>query len=246
MVSVGVGAVFAITLATAPATPASIVSETAGAASCPSDGVITHDGAITKALAAPILDALYECPSPILSIASEGGDVEAAIAIAEALEAADGVLIVRDRCLSSCANYIFLGASERRLDGPVVLGFHGFVSDLRPPQAWFAGLLCRLRLSCAAAEQRAAVRALQGREATFFDRLEIDVSKLAKVVKTSLERARAEIGEPSARVVVSPASDAWAECFGPLNTDEGGELRLGRVETPSGAVHVVETRGALC
>ncbi len=56
---------------------------------------------------------------------SGGGDTRVAIEIAENLNAAGGVSLIRDVCGSSCANYLYAGMVERGIIGRAAVLFHG-------------------------------------------------------------------------------------------------------------------------
>lgn len=56
---------------------------------------------------------------------SGGGDTRTAIEIAENLNAAGGVSLIRDVCGSSCANYLYAGIVERGIIGRAAVLFHG-------------------------------------------------------------------------------------------------------------------------
>ncbi|GGC72701.1 hypothetical protein [Undibacterium terreum] len=56
---------------------------------------------------------------------SGGGDGEAGLAIGKEFRKRKITLIVEKYCLSSCANYLFLGAAKKILQPGAILGFHG-------------------------------------------------------------------------------------------------------------------------
>ncbi len=60
---------------------------------------------------------------------SDGGDVYEAIQIGMILRDARVTVIVRGRCLSSCANYLFTAGAQRVIDDGIV-GFHGNANAL--------------------------------------------------------------------------------------------------------------------
>jgi len=77
------------------------------------------DASAKKFLALPIRDG------SMLVLRSIGGSVEAALDMADVIVAKHLVAVVDAKCLSSCANYLFIAAAAKIvLDGGVV-GFHG-------------------------------------------------------------------------------------------------------------------------
>lgn len=85
---------------------------------------LEFDGPINAATAGRLHDYMDRGGKTIV-INSEGGDVSTAIALAEKM-ARNGVeLVVEHYCMSSCANYLFLGAPSKSLRPGAVLGFHG-------------------------------------------------------------------------------------------------------------------------
>lgn len=65
-----------------------------------------------------------------LSIDSEGGDVEAAMAIARLVQDHRLDVEVRHWCMSSCANYIFPSGARKVIAEGAVVGWHGSVAHL--------------------------------------------------------------------------------------------------------------------
>ncbi|MGX6646430.1 hypothetical protein ACWCOP_00635 [Maricaulaceae bacterium MS644] len=165
-----------------------------------------------------------------------------AIKLAEAVRASGATLVIHDRCLSSCANYLFLGVARRSIEGRTVLGFHSFISDLSAPPGWASSLLCGAGV-CAMKRKRDTILALQAREATFFESLRVDPSHLGEAVIHALGResgARA----PDGPVVVRPEADAWRRCFG--DTPGLDDLVCSGADPDGRALSIVETRGPLC
>ncbi|MFZ6687002.1 hypothetical protein ACO0K0_04565 [Undibacterium sp. SXout11W] len=60
-------------------------------------------------------------------VTSEGGDARFGQQIAMTIVDKDISVVVRKYCLSSCANYLFLGAKNKQLEPDSILGFHGGV-----------------------------------------------------------------------------------------------------------------------
>lgn len=86
--------------------------------------VLYFTGKLTQTSVTVIRTFIAEKGASIV-IDSEGGDVLTAISVGKDLAASDVKVIVRNYCISSCANYIFLGAKRKRLMEGAVLGFHG-------------------------------------------------------------------------------------------------------------------------
>ena len=63
--------------------------------------------------------------SDVLVVTSTGGDVSAALKMAERIHTLRSSLVVSGLCLSSCANYLFLSAKEKVVLPGAVVGFHG-------------------------------------------------------------------------------------------------------------------------
>ncbi|MYM32817.1 hypothetical protein GTP38_00435 [Duganella sp. FT94W] len=95
--------------------------------------VLYFTGKLTETSASVIRTFIAEKGESIV-IDSEGGDVLAGISVGKDLAASDVKVIVRNYCISSCANYIFLGAKRKRLMEGAVLGFHG------APKSTYAGV----------------------------------------------------------------------------------------------------------
>lgn len=82
--------------------------------------------------------ALAVLPTPGLTtmvIASDGGEVTAAIRLARAIRARGLLLVVDDRCISSCANFLFPAARTKAVAERALLVFHGGIAP-----AAFGGL----------------------------------------------------------------------------------------------------------
>jgi len=65
----------------------------------------------------------------LVFVSSGGGDVRAAIEIGLLLRDLGAHVVVRDLCLSSCANYLFSLAASKSVEPGAILGFHGGVGD---------------------------------------------------------------------------------------------------------------------
>ena len=67
-----------------------------------------------------------------LVVTSNGGSAEDGVKIGLALAAQNVKVVVVDHCLSSCANYLFVGGHERELRRGIV-GFHGNITGCDNP-----------------------------------------------------------------------------------------------------------------
>jgi hypothetical protein len=68
-----------------------------------------------------------------LVVRSAGGDVSAAIDLAEKLQRRDAEVTVVDYCMSSCANYFFAGLRRRYVEPGALILFHGGLSAEERP-----------------------------------------------------------------------------------------------------------------
>lgn len=67
-----------------------------------------------------------------LIVNSVGGDAKAGLAIAQEMLKRKTNLIVDQYCFSTCANYLFLAATEKSLSPNAILGFHGGIQGVNP------------------------------------------------------------------------------------------------------------------
>lgn len=75
--------------------------------------------------------AMALLPTPGLTtmvIASDGGEVTAAVRLARAIRARGLLLVVDDRCISSCANFLFPAARTKAVAERALLVFHGGIA----------------------------------------------------------------------------------------------------------------------
>ncbi|MYM80793.1 hypothetical protein GTP44_02305 [Duganella sp. FT50W] len=86
--------------------------------------VLYFTGKLTETSVTVIRNFIAEKGASIV-IDSEGGDVLAGLSVGKDLTASDVEVIVRNYCISACANYIFLGAKRKQLMEGAVLGVHG-------------------------------------------------------------------------------------------------------------------------
>lgn len=76
---------------------------------------------------AQALIAQLDSGATLIVISSVGGSVKDALDVANAMRRHQVALQVQDYCFSSCANYLFVAAAEKKLMPGAVLGFHGGV-----------------------------------------------------------------------------------------------------------------------
>jgi hypothetical protein len=127
---------------------------------------IVFTGQINPRSAARFLQLLQQPGVRRLVISSPGGNVAAALDMAEAIHAHQLDLSVPAACLSSCANYIFPAARRKTLGAPGVVGWHGNMAHVLYLQQ--AG-----RSQWPPADMREA-RQLARREAAFFRGIGVD------------------------------------------------------------------------
>jgi hypothetical protein len=61
----------------------------------------------------------------IVVIRSHGGDAEVALRLGELLYSKDAIVILRDYCLSACANYLLPAARQTFVMPHTIVGWHG-------------------------------------------------------------------------------------------------------------------------
>ncbi|MBC3933163.1 hypothetical protein [Undibacterium curvum] len=83
---------------------------------------------------AQALIAQLDSGATLIVISSEGGSVKDALDVANAMRRHQVALQVQDYCFSSCANYLFVAAAEKKLMLGAVLGFHGGASGVAENQ----------------------------------------------------------------------------------------------------------------
>lgn len=88
------------------------------------NGRLKFKGKITPAAYA-VFDNYLANGGKSIVITSGGGDVSTSIRIARRLRSSEADLVVRDFCMSSCANYLFISAARKWLPKGAILGFHG-------------------------------------------------------------------------------------------------------------------------
>ena len=94
------------------------------------------------------LESLLSVHRPsVVFVRSGGGDVRAAIEMGLLLRSLGAHVVVRDICLSSCANYLFSLASAKSVEPGALLGFHGGVGGGAPSEGALKLLPSGTRLS---------------------------------------------------------------------------------------------------
>ncbi|MBK1888992.1 hypothetical protein Undi14_03025 [Undibacterium sp. 14-3-2] len=84
-------------------------------------------GEINRESANALIEQIRSGASLIV-ITSEGGSAKDALDVAKEMASNKVALQVQDYCFSSCANYLFVAALQKKLMPDAVLGFHGGVS----------------------------------------------------------------------------------------------------------------------
>ncbi|HYC02142.1 MAG TPA: hypothetical protein VED40_02555 [Azospirillaceae bacterium] len=88
------------------------------------DDVLCINGEIGTKMLVDIENVEWTAVDTVI-VDSGGGDVAIAIQIAEKIASQKITLVVRGRCLSSCANYLFIAASLKIVLKDSKIGWHG-------------------------------------------------------------------------------------------------------------------------
>jgi hypothetical protein len=91
-------------------------------------GLFCFDGMIDAASARSFVDATHGLAAssrPTIVVRSVGGDVDAALTMAESIRRLGATMIASNICLSSCANFIVGAGARRVVLKDAILGFHG-------------------------------------------------------------------------------------------------------------------------
>ncbi|MBR7783989.1 hypothetical protein [Undibacterium luofuense] len=91
---------------------------------------IVFKGLIDTASSEALIAAINEGTNRIV-ITSQGGSMEDALNIAEVMQKHKIVMEVKDYCISACANFLFIAASEKKLLPEAMLGIHGGAMNTR-------------------------------------------------------------------------------------------------------------------
>jgi hypothetical protein len=90
-------------------------------------------GDVTSESSAAFVHALsaFDPATPlVIVLTSEGGEVNAGMAMGEALVPRTATVVARRVCASSCANYLFAAGDRRVVDDDALLLFHGGVRQI--------------------------------------------------------------------------------------------------------------------
>ena len=93
-----------------------------------SKSTITFSGTISNESSVQLISVMKKRFFKKLIITSYGGDALAGLKLAVELRKRKIAVEVNEYCISTCANYIFLGAEKKALLPNAILGFHGGVS----------------------------------------------------------------------------------------------------------------------
>lgn len=89
---------------------------------------LCFSGEINSASSAEFVDALakFEPATPLVIVVhSNGGEINAGMAMGEALAPLNTTVVAQRVCASSCANYLFTAGDRRVIDDDALLLFHG-------------------------------------------------------------------------------------------------------------------------
>lgn len=101
------------------------------------DGICFY-GSTSDANSSAFVDAVggFDSDRPLVVVVrSSGGEVIAALAMAEAMVERTTTVVVQRSCFSSCANYLFLAGDRRVVMPEALLGYHGGL--YAPPEEYW-------------------------------------------------------------------------------------------------------------
>lgn len=155
-------------------TAAGVVAGEAG-----TQAVAGYHGEISAENNARFFDDFDGRPVRRLVIRSGGGDVAAAIELAEWVHARGLDITVEDRCLSACANYVFPAARRKEIRAGAVVAWHGNYHHLEATGLWRDDVALRMQRdgedeASATRYVRAQVERLVALERAFFARIGVD------------------------------------------------------------------------
>jgi len=170
---------------------------------------LCFNGRITTESSAAFVEAVaaFNPATPLVVVlTSRGGEVNAGMAMGEALVPLTTTVVVQRTCLSSCANYPFL-AGDRRVVGPeALLGYHGGIPDT-PEQYWttlreeFSKTMAGDELERSMKSSREAADTQVNRQDAFLKSIDVDAD-LFRWMQDFNERSDAE------RLAECPVPDA--------------------------------------
>lgn len=116
----------------------------------------------------------------VVVVRSGGGEINAAMAMAEVLVPRHATVIAQNQCLSSCANYLFLAGDRRVVAQGALLGFHGGIFE--QPEAYWDAMRADLTARLDAASVEASMKASRDyatdsltRQAALLESVDVDV-----------------------------------------------------------------------
>lgn len=145
------------------------------------DGIATaaYRGAISAENNAGFFAGVAGQPLRRLLIDSGGGDVAAAIELADWVHARQLDITVTGKCLSSCANYVFPAARHKEIQPGAIVAWHGNYQHLAETGLWRDDVALRMRRD--GEDEPTATRYVQSQvarlvalERDFFARIGVD------------------------------------------------------------------------
>ncbi|WP_162593313.1 hypothetical protein [Variovorax sp. PBL-E5] len=123
------------------------------------DGVASFDGLITEQSVQRFFEQVGSRDITKLVIDSVGGEPIAAIRLGTWLNAKGITIQIEKRCLSSCANYVFIGARKKIVLSPGVVAWHGGAEqkNFRERDLQYAMIEEKLRLGSPLSNQERAL-----------------------------------------------------------------------------------------
>lgn len=95
----------------------------------PSEGVLCMRGVFARQTLLDVREITNPGAIKSLVISSSGGWTEPAIELAKLAEDHHWLVVVKDECFSSCANYVFLSRTRKVVLPESVVGWHGLPKD---------------------------------------------------------------------------------------------------------------------
>jgi hypothetical protein len=151
----------------------------AGSDSAAGDATAVYRGAISAENNAGFFARVADLPVRLLLIDSGGGDVAAAIELADWVHARQLDIAVTGVCLSSCANYVFPAARHKEIRAGAIVAWHGNYHHLAHTGLWRDDVLLRMQRD--GEDRQTATRYVQSQvarlvalERDFFARIGVD------------------------------------------------------------------------
>ena len=141
---------------------------------------LCFNGDITAGSSATFVEALsgFDPETPlVIVLTSEGGEVDAGIAMGEALVPHSATVVAQRVCASSCGNYLFVAGDRRVIDDGAMLLFHGGARriDEAELREMIAPQVPADKLDAQVAGVLAGIDAQIGRQDAFLERAGVDV-----------------------------------------------------------------------